>query len=358
MAKTYKNKRKNQSALREAAGEKINFGNVQYVFLFGGGITLRHLSLKLRAGRFRVVVFSSKRLLKEDFAGASLENFLKENGIDFEETADINSNKRIRQLIKASPGFIGISFGAPWIFKPEFNSLFKGGLLNYHPRNLPRDRGAGGYSWMILNGERRSACLLHQVDAGIDTGKIVKFKEFSFPPSCRIPIDFEKYAFEKNRKFLEAFILELAKRKTFSLISQRESHSTYFPRLHSATQGFINWDWKTDKIIRFCDAFNDPYCGASTFCQGRRVYLKEYQSGDDQEFFHDFLSGLVYRKDQRGIFIATKDGSLAVSRLTDENGVSIMEKIKVGHRFLTPGGFLDKAKEFYPVYTPDGLKEK
>tara|TARA_R110000744_G_scaffold224483_1_gene343050 strand:+ start:277 stop:900 length:624 start_codon:yes stop_codon:yes gene_type:complete len=50
--------------------------------------------------------------------------------------------------------------------------------FNFHPGILPEYRGAGAYSWTLINEDRKSGITLHLIDAGIDTGDIIEIREF------------------------------------------------------------------------------------------------------------------------------------------------------------------------------------
>lgn len=334
--------------------KKINFGKIRKVILFGGDIIMRYTILKLKAAGFEIAVFSGKRNLNQKIDSCSLEDFLLKEKINFVETSDINSNKVIQGMVKSDT--LGISFSAPWIFKKNFIDLFSGRLLNYHQRNLPKDRGGGGFSWMILKGDKKSACLIHQIDKDIDAGAIVKSEKFLFPSSCEIPNDYEEYSFKKDKIFFDIFIHEIKNEKTFSLTVQDENVSTYFPRLHSLTQGLIDWRWAREEIVRFIKAFDDPYCGASTYLNNEKIFIKKCAPSKDKEKFHIFMSGLIYRKDNKAVFVATKDGGIKISQITNSEGESIMDIIKPGRRFFTPINCLEEAIKFYPIYTSEGLK--
>ena len=183
--------------------KQLNLGKIKKVFLFGGGTRLRNATVVLKESGLDIFVFTSKRFLEDIEKDLSFKQFLEKNKIDFESTEDINSNKKLDEIMDKE--FLGVSFGAPWIFKEKLIRKFNNRLLNAHNRNLPRNRGGGGFSWMILNQEKNSASLLHLVDTGIDTGQIVKMKEFSFPKNCKTPKDFETYAIEEDKKFFKEF---------------------------------------------------------------------------------------------------------------------------------------------------------
>jgi methionyl-tRNA formyltransferase len=49
---------------------------------------------------------------------------------------------------------------------------------NFHPGTLPKYKGAGIYSWVILNQEKKMGITLHTIEDGIDNGKIIEIREF------------------------------------------------------------------------------------------------------------------------------------------------------------------------------------
>jgi methionyl-tRNA formyltransferase len=208
-----------------------------------------------------------------------------------------------------------------------------------------------------MNDDRKAANVLHMIDAGIDSGDIVKRKYFIFPQSCKIPIDYDEYTAVLDKKFMEEFLGEVKAGKSFKRISQKEEESTYFPRLHTKSQGFINWDWCTDDIVKFIRAFDDPYPGASCYWKEKRIFLKKCEAVKEHVAFHPFIAGLVYRKLSGKLFIASKPDGIIIHDAKDENGESVLEKIRIGDRLFTPNEDLEKAKRFHPIYTPDGLKK-
>tara|TARA_Y100000401_G_C8319473_1_gene224435 strand:+ start:1006 stop:1620 length:615 start_codon:yes stop_codon:yes gene_type:complete len=50
--------------------------------------------------------------------------------------------------------------------------------FNFHPGILPEYRGAGAYSWTLINEDNKSGITLHVIDDGIDTGDIIEIREF------------------------------------------------------------------------------------------------------------------------------------------------------------------------------------
>ncbi|MEK7097461.1 MAG: hypothetical protein AAB906_01275, partial [Patescibacteria group bacterium] len=103
--------------------------------------------------------------------------------------------------------------------------------------------------------------------------------------------------------------------------------------------------------------FDDPYPGASTFCEDRRVFLKDAILFKAEEKYHPFTSGIVVRRNKDAIFVATTGNLLKLGRVLDESGRDVKDEIKLGDRFYTPIAELDKSRQFSAVYGARGLKK-
>ncbi len=329
----------------------MKFGRVDQWMLLGGGQILIEFASGLLKDGFKVVVVTSERHEKElDF------DLLEDEPFEVIVSQDVNSDRKI--FNKITKQTLGVSFGATWIFKSRLIGQFGGKLVNLHPSKLPQDRGGGPWSWKVLRNERKSYITLHQVDPGIDTGKIIKYKEFTYPLSCRLPMDYQNYAVAQYRFLLKEFVKEVQQDKAFTLKGQKEHRSTYWPRFATDIHGYIDWGWKLKEIERFICAFDDPYKGASTFVNGAKVRIKKcLTTRADAIFFHPFQRGLVYRISEGKLFVAADQGSLVVSSVTNDRGIGVNGKIKVGDRFYTPVKYLEKALQYRAIYTSKGLKK-
>ncbi len=333
----------------------MKFGKIDNFIIFGGNRTLAGFSKMMKENGYKFVVFSSERHLSDEIEHrVKLKDFLKSNGIKYYCSDDINKDNRVDKFI--TKGTFALSFDAAWIFKKEFIEKFKGKFLNSHGARLPQYRGGGGYSWQIMRKNRCGYSLLHKIDPGIDTGDIVKFREFIFPPTCNTPNEYFDVSYENDMIMLNEFIEELIKGKDFKTVSQQEYFSIYFPRLNTKKHGFINWNMNTEEIELFICAFDDPYPGASTFINGKRVFLKKVYTEFSDGPFHPFQSGLVYRKSKDALFVATRNGTLIVKEIIYEDSSSAMGDIKLGDRFYTPQKHIEESMLFRAVYTSKGLK--
>ncbi|MFA6552387.1 MAG: formyltransferase family protein [Candidatus Paceibacterota bacterium] len=334
---------------------EINFGKIKKFALLGGSQKILFVSKYLISKNIPIKVFSSTRLLAEKMdSGLSLEQELKKAGIEFYNSPNINNDQNLADFI--DDGTVGLSIGGPWIVKFGLISLFKGKILNLHDQRLPENRGGGGFSWIILMGEKTGRCTLHLIDEGIDSGDIISVKKFVFGPKCLKPIDYYKKILKEDESFVTKFIDKVLAGKSFKKIVQNEEESTYWPRLNTKINGYINWSWSAEEIKKFICAFDDPYDGASTFLNKKRVFLKNCSVFKSKYNFHPFQAGLVFKITAGKFFVAAVGGIVVVEKVLDETGNDVGSLLRVGDRFVTSSDFLDSALETRIIYTPEGLK--
>ena len=338
----------------------MNFGIVDQYILFGGGPLLCLTAGKLKQDSFSVFVVTSERHSVEQITingnSNKLIQTLKNDDIDFDISKNPSQDSRI--LNRITENTIGISFGAAWIFKKQFINRFNGRLLNCHGSRLPQDRGGGGFSWRILRDDRTGVSLIHQIVPEVDAGNIILFNEYIFPNSCRYPIDYQTHSTTQYQALLNTFFALVKNEKSFELIAQQEYLSSYWPRLTTDVHGYVDWNWTLKEIERFICAFDDPYDGASTFLNDKKVRLMKCHSSINDGVFHPFQKGLIYRITGGNICVATEEGTLLINEVLDEDGVDMKQRIRVGDRLYTPMKYLEEAKQFRAMYTPKGLKEK
>ena len=313
----------------------------------------------LKRHELELTVFSSQRHLDDvvDHDRRTLRSILDELAIPYSSTDDINSEPGLREYV--TPTTLGLALGAAWVFEKQTVELFQGKLLDFMGIALPEYRGGAHYSWQILRRNKLGCCNLQIIEGGHEAfhkGEIIKRQEYVFPSTVRIPQDYFDAAVPHEVAFLEEFFAEVAGQRDFERHSLQEDHSTYFPFLSTLNNGFINWSWRTEDIESFICAFDDPYAGASTFLNGERVFLKNCYAELGDGDFHPFQSGLVYRKTDKAIFVATAGGAIVVRSLSNETGGNMFAAIQPGVRFYTPQTILDQALQFNAVYDAGGLR--
>ena len=85
---------------------------------------------------------------------------------------DIHASSVVEMIRNFDPQ-LGLSLAAP-ILKPAVFSLPKLGTLNLHKGKLPEYRGMPPVFWELWNDEQSVGCSVHWVEAGLDSGAIVR----------------------------------------------------------------------------------------------------------------------------------------------------------------------------------------
>lgn len=336
-------------------------GPIDRVLLIGGGKLLFRLAVWAREAGFRIRVITAPRHAKEGVDGAgsaTLLDALEQAGIDTVVVESIDSEEA-REAVGDVGSAFALSFGAAWIFKRStIDNVFRGKLFNLHGTRLPQNRGGGGFTWQVMMGNRLGFCVVHKVDEGVDTGEIVTYKEFIYPPSCRIPADYYRHYQDQNFDFIVALLESVhGQARAFPCMVQQEYLSTYWPRLHTPTHGWIDWNWSAAEIERFICAFDDPYPGARTLLHGRTVVLKKAFANYQDGYFHPAQAGLVYRINPGWLCVVCRDGAIVIEQLLAEDGNSLLQKVRVGDAFSTPHEHLGRNAE-KAIYTPRDSEPK
>lgn len=317
----------------------VTLGPIRRLLLLGGGDLLFRLAEAGRRRGLAVDVITSPDQSKEKLpaSGRALVAALHDIGVKPAVIAKFRQAGTAR-LVGDMNATLALSIGARWIFgRAQIEQWFGGRLLNLHGTRLPQNRGGATWSWQILMGNRFGFCQLHLVDQGVDTGAIVATEEFIFPPACRTPKDYMAHAAAQYVTLIGDMLDSMkAGPRKFSLKAQPEYLSTYWPRLDTSTHGWIDWRWEAPFIERFICAFDEPYGGAQTVWNGRTVHLRQAFVSHEDQSFHPFQAGLVYRTNQRWLCLAAAGGSIVVEDLSDENGAGVLSQVRVGDAFATP----------------------
>lgn len=321
--------------------EKIDF------LLIGGG-DLAKYTLQYLTPLFNRVYLVSNLEWDEAWSmqnKTSIFQVSKELGIEYINAEDYTKAKEF--IFEKKPNLC-LTIGSKWIFKADILDFFNGLIFNYHPTNLPKYRGGGGFSWQVLNGETKTYTTIHQMVSKIDAGKIVIKREMKVNANP-IPQDFFKATFSLAQETIISFLKILEKNDVLQLYTQNNNESSYFPLLKSSINGALNWDWEIEDLEKFIRAFSYPYPGSFTYYNDEKINILEAKI-ENKQSFHPFCVGLITSiNENNGVNVICKNGILNISKISFKDKEIFPETIlKVGNRLYTPKNLLEEGILYRP----------
>jgi methionyl-tRNA formyltransferase len=177
-----------------------------------------------------------------DFEFQKDVDMVKENNTFF--TLEINSKITEDIIIKKKPDII-LLFGTSIIKKNIFN-IPSFGTINIHTGINPKYRG-GGNPWAFINDDVENiGYTIHFVNAGIDTGQIIRRETLPIPHNVKSLLGYRSYCTDIAINKLIQVIDQIKKNKlTLQKIPSGEV-SKYYPQLNILT--FIKAELKFQKI--------------------------------------------------------------------------------------------------------------
>lgn len=208
-------------------------------------------------------------------------------GLPLIQPPSLRTPEVLAQLAAWQPDVIVVAaFGQ--ILRQNVLDLPPLGCLNIHASLLPRWRGAAPVAAAILAGDATTGVTIIKMDAGLDTGPILKQSQ-----PVAIQPDETREGLEGRLAQLGADLLQetLGAYLEGSLqpYPQPEEGVTYAPQLRKE-DGLLDWSRPAVELDRRVRAFN-PWPGAFTFWRGQ--HLKVLQAAPRPDWFSDAPPGTV-----------------------------------------------------------------
>ena len=292
-----------------------------------------------------IVLFTSNKVYKSKeitpIKVVIVEEFKYKKGSDI-------SHLITNEVKKYSDPF-GFVIGWPLKFTSELINHFDGNLFNYHAGDLPEYRGAGGFSWQVLTNQNFLKGFIHELREDIDSGPILlEETKLLSTEKPLYPIDFIN-AFVELREKLCIKFTNILKEKfiKFDSVDQAEKYSTYFPRLSTEQNGFIDFSWSVSEADRFIRAFGNPYIGAA-FRYKDQLFRCRVVSHVEFKKLHPYIGGLIIRKSSDTLYIAFHDGIIGIAQIFFEEKEVDTSTFTLGSRVYNDFSDLDNSKKYRP----------
>lgn len=332
---------------------------INKIFLLGGTISLAEAGIILKKRNFKYFIFTSKRQLQDKVLDdlTSLEGVLKKNNLDYKVVKNINTSSFFFNNFDENSLVLG--FGEPWKLKKNFILKQKGRLFDFMCIPLPLFRGGAHYTWMSMMERTNSAVCIQEITKNtiqgkFDDGRILMRKNFKVNKNSK-PEDFFRLEKKNAKILLEYFFNQIANGKKIKMKKVNEKGSIFFPRLFTSKNGWINWSWDGNDILKFINSFDNPYIGASTrYIKtnkiNKQVYLKDASWFNKKLKFHPYQSGIIINKLKDSAIIATTDGALRVKNVLDNKQIDIKKNLELGKRLYSTLDDLENSMTFLPMF--------
>ena len=149
-----------------------NLGNyIKRIRLMGARLILQWMLVSLYAvSRMALSILLSYLGIRQKLY--TLGQISKRNKIPIIRTKDINSEVTLSRIKSFHPDIIVCGYFNQ-ILKKDICDIPRLNCVNIHLALSQKYRGLNSYFWVLVNNEPESGVTLHEVDEGIDTGKVI-----------------------------------------------------------------------------------------------------------------------------------------------------------------------------------------
>ncbi len=206
---------------------------------------------------------------KEDIWFRSVAKLAKENDIPVYTPESVNTPEWTERIRSWEPDLI-FSFYYRNMIKEGILQIPSLGAFNMHGSLLPKYRGRVPINWAVLHGEKETGVTLHHMVKRADAGDIVDQEAVTIGSDDTAQDVFRKCV-AAARVVLERQIGAL-KDGVAPRRKQDESKATYFGG-RTPEDGRIDWTAGAERIYDLIRAVTQPYPGAFTEVNGRRLFI-------------------------------------------------------------------------------------
>jgi methionyl-tRNA formyltransferase len=253
------------------------------------------------------------------------------HGLPWFQPRDLNGDEQLLAVLEQMRPDLTILAGYGPIVNQRVLNMAPLGCLNLHGGKLPQYRGSSPLNWVLIRGESEFTISIIRADCGVDTGDVLAERTFPIGPNDTIA-DLHEIA---NREFpvMLTDLVAQMERGPVPARKQDEAQAAYYP-LRFPDDGLIVWDLMTaHEIHNRIRALTDPYPGAFTVLNGRRIRLLAARPAKRTYYGEP---GCVYLKNQHGLLVCAADRCLWISRATfDGDGSDALPHVARYDRFAT-----------------------
>lgn len=284
------------------------------------GALLSSANALVNAGHQIPLIWTTQEESYYDAGVDAYQSFADSVGAKYFNTRKINEDTTI-DVIRSSKCDVAISVNWPTLIGAPILCCFEFGILNAHLGDLPRFRGNACPNWAILTGENKIGLCIHKMGRELDTGPIVLRDEFPLLLTTYIEEVYQWFDVRLPSMFVEA--VEGLAGGTLIPAPQPTNPSLAlrcYPRRPGDAR--IDWNSKSETIVRLVRASSRPFDGAFTSLEGdEEIKIWRAEAVNHLGGFLAVPGQVCYRLDDDPVIAAT-DGMVRLLEIEFHDGVS------------------------------------
>ena len=175
-------------------------------------------------------------------------------------------NTDSEELIRAAGADVMVVAAYGQLLPPSILAIPRHGCLNVHASLLPRWRGAAPVTRAIEAGDAETGVCIMQMDAGLDTGPVIREQRIAIAAD-----DTSASLTDKLAALGAQCLTEVLAAFPWQAHPQPAEGATYAKKIGKA-EAHIDWSMSAAEIERRVRAF-DPFPGAETICDGATLKI-------------------------------------------------------------------------------------
>ncbi len=237
--------------------------------------------------------------------------------------------------LRATPHDVMVVAAYGLILPQELLDIPPRGAINIHASLLPRWRGAAPIHRAIEAGDAETGITLMQMDAGLDTGAMIREGRTATSPNDTTTTLHDRLAAMGAEMIVEA-LRALERDGALPATPQPEDGTTYAEKI-AKHEAALDWRRPAEKLARQVRAF-DPFPGASGTLDGVAIKIWSAQpvSGAGE-------AGTIAEVSADGVIVQCGSGALRLTQLQKPGGKSLPVReflagatLAKGQRFTLP----------------------
>ena len=174
-----------------------------------------------------------------------IENFCKENKINYNNPINLNNDEELENFKKLSPDIVVVvAYGQ--IIPKNFLNIAKFGFINIHASLLPRWRGAAPIQRAIMNGDKKIGVSIMKIEEKLDSGPVLASKEIELVQNATHG-EIEKKLSVVGANLLVENLKRLEEGNS-KFIDQVHSEATYAKKI-GKDETKISWNLDAHKVL-------------------------------------------------------------------------------------------------------------